>query len=341
MTARERIKQAIAWVLQLRLVRAALTYSEHRGAMLADAITYRSLFGIFASVLLGFSLVALWFEGNAEAMTALGEMLDNLLPGITSVIDITQIEAPTGLTILGIASLLGIAWAAISAIASLRTALLDLGDTLRDDQGAVWGSLRDLLFAVGFAVLLVSATVLSAFSGAGIETLASWLGLSTVSTPVAVMTQLAGIAVVFIVDLFTVALMFRLLADFTASSAALWQGALLGAAGLTVLQTLSSLFVKGATSNPLLASFAVLIALLLWVNLSVQVVLIASSYIMVATRDHAGRGESGGALVHTFAERRQFRAEQLVAAAERELNAAQGAVAAEREHAEPGYSRKS
>ena len=63
-----------------------------------------------------------------------------------------------------------------------------------------------------------------------------------------------------------------------------WPGAFYGAIGLTVLQQLSSLFVGGAASNPLLASFASLIALLLWFNLSAQVILIAGAYIITERR---------------------------------------------------------
>ena len=52
--------------------------------------------------------------------------------------------------------------------------------------------------------------------------------------------------------------------------------------GLTVLRELSSFFARGATSNPLLASFATLIALLVWINLPTQVILISSCYFIVA-----------------------------------------------------------
>jgi hypothetical protein len=59
--------------------------------------------------------------------------------------------------------------------------------------------------------------------------------------------------------------------------------------GLTVLQQLSGLFVGGATSNPLLVTFASLIALLLWLNLSAQVILIAVAYIFTLVREGEDR----------------------------------------------------
>ncbi len=58
----------IAWALALKPVRAFLLYREHRGPMLADSITYRTLFSVFAGVLLGFSLAALWLADNPDGV---------------------------------------------------------------------------------------------------------------------------------------------------------------------------------------------------------------------------------------------------------------------------------
>ena len=53
--------------------------------------------------------------------------------------------------------------------------------------------------------------------------------------------------------------------------------------------SLQRLFVGGAKSNPLLASFASLLALLLWLNLSTQVILLASSFIVVSEQQEHDR----------------------------------------------------
>ncbi|PIJ29388.1 hypothetical protein BMH30_10830, partial [Leucobacter sp. OLES1] len=108
----------------------------------------------------------------------------------------------------------------------------------------------------------------------------------------------------------------------------------LGALALTILQELSGLFVRGAAANPLLATFAALIALLLWVNLSVQAILIASSYIITATAETHDRVRLRyGA--ETFAQRRRQQAEDRVRVAKAELRAAQEAEREEREGIRP------
>lgn len=73
---------AIAWALSRRPVRAALLYSERRGPMLADSVTYRALFSVFAGVLLGFSIAALWLAGNPDAWRAIIQAVQSAVPGL-------------------------------------------------------------------------------------------------------------------------------------------------------------------------------------------------------------------------------------------------------------------
>lgn len=323
------IQRIVAFALQRRVVRAFLLYSEHRGSMLADSITYRALFSVFAGVLLGFSIAALWLGGNPEAMGALVNALDEAIPGLTDVVDPSQIDAPTGFSVVGAVALIGLVGAAISAIGSLRTALLVLADRVHDDGFFLWVLLRNLLVAIGFGGLLVVSAALSVGATASISVLANTLHIDEISGATQILTRIASIAVVLIIDTLAIALVFKLLSKVEAPARALWGGALLGGIGLTVLQELSGLFVRGATSNPLLASFAALIALLLWFNLSAQVILIASSYIITATAESHDRVRMKyGA--STLVQRRLQRAEDAVQVANAELRAAQEAETRER-----------
>ncbi|MBK0420142.1 YihY/virulence factor BrkB family protein [Leucobacter sp. CSA1] len=326
------VQRLIARALQLRLVRSYLLYSEHKGAMLADSITYRALFSVFAAVLLGFSLAALWLSGNPDALRSLTEALDAVIPGLSDFVSPEAIQVRTGFTIVGAVSLVGLVGAAISAIASLRIALRVLADELTDDTFFLWVLLRNLLVGIAFGGLLVVAAAASFLGSAGIGIVTGWLGVGEDSDVASVLTRGFGIVVVFAIDTVAIALVFRLLSGVSAPARALWSGAVIGGVGLTVLQELSGLFVRGATSNPLLASFASLIALLLWFNLSAQVILLASSYIVTATAETSDRIRSkyGAA---TLAQRRRQRAEDAVRAATLELHAAQEAEQHEMEQA--------
>ncbi len=310
-------------------MRAYLRYAEHRGPALADSVTYRALFSLFAAALLGFSLAALWLGGNPDAMNALIAALDSVIPGLTDAIDLRSVKAPGGFALAGIVSLVGLIAAAIGAIGSLRQAIRELADTAGEDAGPVFVLLRQILVAVAFGGLLLVAAVLSVASSAGLRGAAEVVGLPLHSTALEWIVRAAGIVTVFAIDTAAIALMFWLLSGVRAPARALWTGAAAGGVALVVLQELSGLFVRGAAANPLLASFAALVALLLWVNLSVQVILLSSSLIIVGTAEaHDRVRERYGA--STLAQFRRRRAEDRLQVAAKALRIAQEAEAAER-----------
>jgi membrane protein len=326
------IRRVIAWALSLKIVRAFLHYSEHRGPMLADSITYRTLFSVFAGVLLGFSIAGFWLAGNPDARRALVDAVDAAVPGLVGhggVIDVSAITAPAGLTVAGILSLVGLVGAAIGAIGSLRTALRLLADRVGDDLFFLWVVLRNLGLAIGIGAALAVSAGVSMLATAGIGLVTAWLGLGADDPFAVVVARIVSVLGVFVLDGLVVAVSFRLLSGMKPPAPALWTGALIGAVGLTVLQELSGLFIGGAKSNPLLASFASLIALLLWFNLSAQVILIASAYIVVATEESQDRVRIRYGAT-TFAQRRLQQAEDAVRLATGELERARAAEAKER-----------
>lgn len=326
------VSRSIAWALQRKPVRAFLLYSEHRGAVLADSVTYRTLFSVFAGVLLGFSIAALWLAGDPAAWQALIDAVNRVIPGLVGedgLIKLDDITAPTGLTIAGVIATIGLAGAAIGAIGSLRTAMRAIADEMTDDVLFVWVLLRNLALAVGIGGALVAAAGVTFLGTAGVGILADLLGFADTNPLVQFGGWFVSLLVVFALDAIAVAVLFRALSGVRARKKTLWSGALLGAAGLTVLQQLSGLFVGGATSNPLLASFASLIALLLWLNLSSQVILIATAYIVTSVREEQDRVRYRFGAT-TFLQRRVQRAEDAVSAAARELEKARELEADER-----------
>ncbi|HAS33524.1 MAG: ribonuclease BN [Zunongwangia sp.] len=329
------VARAIRWMLTLKLVRALLLYSERRGPQLADSITYRTLFSVFAGVLLGFSFAALWLSGNPDAYQALVGAVNQAIPGLIGtdgegLIDADAIQAPAGLSITGAIATVGLVGAAIGAIGSLRLAIRSIADRTTDDLMFVWVLLRNLGLAIGIGAGLVASAAATILGTAGVGIVTDWLGRPDEGPLEVLLTRLVTIVAVFALDALVVAAAFFLLSGVKPSGRALWSGALLGAVGLTVLQQLSGLFVGGASSNPLLASFASLIALLLWINLSAQVILIASAYIVTGVEEDRDRVRAKyGA--STFAQRRVQRAERSVQTAVGELEAAREAERAERE----------
>lgn len=326
------LSRVTAWALARRPVRAFLVYSRARGPMLADSVTYRTLFALFAGVLLGFSLAALWLAGNREAWNALVGSLDAAIPGLLELVDLDEVPQLAGFSIAGVVSAVALLGAAIGAVGSLRSALRTIAGVATDDVLFVWVLLRNLLLAIGIGAGLAAAAAATFLATAGLTVLTDWLGIPEDSPALGFVAWLVSALVVFGLDTVVVAASFRLLAGVRPRAKTLWTGAMLGGLGLTVLQQLSGLFVGGASANPLLASFASLIALLLWLNLSSQVILLAAAYIVTGVEEDLDRvGARHGAT--TLAQFRVRRAELAVQAMADELRAARDAEAKERESA--------
>lgn len=315
------IARIIAWALTLKPVRAVLLYSEHRGPMLADSVTYRALFSVFAGVLLGFSIAGLVLSGNPQLLQSLIDAVDSAIPGLIGdqgIIDPASITIPLGLTITTVVSIIALVGAAIGAIGSLRAAFRALADKQNDDLFFLWVLLRNLIIAIGIGAAFAASAMITFFANAGIGALSQFLGLSEGNPLSVIGTRVVSLLLVFVLDAAAIAVLFRTLSGVKASWRTLLPGAFYGAIGLTVLQQLSSLFVGGASSNPLLASFASLIALLLWFNLSAQVILLAGAYIITSVDEEQDRVRARfGA--STFAQRRVRRAEEAVRLATEEL----------------------
>lgn len=330
------VKSVIAWVLRLKVVRAYLLYSERRGAMLADSVTYRALFSVFAGLLLGFSVASIWLAGNPEAWKPIVAAIDSAIPGLVGedgiVKDPTSIE-PVGFTVTGIFSLVALVGAALGAIGSLRTAVRSIAGTVQDDVLFIWVILRNLALAAGIAVAFVAAAAVTFLARIGLSFITDLLGLPGDSVIAEWSIRVVSLLVVYALDVVLILGVFLLLSGLRAPAPAVWSGALLGGLGLLILQELSSLFVGGATSNPLLATFASLVALLIWMNLSTQVILIACAYITTGAEEAHDRVSSAES-AQTLAQRRVRRAQQEVMIATRALRAAEEAESAERNAAE-------
>lgn len=322
------IKQMLRW----RLVRAALLYSGRRGPVLADAVTYRALFSVFAGVLLGFSVAALWLSGNDAAWNAVVSAVNSAVPGLLTtadapgVVDVADIHAPTGLSVAGIISLLGLIGSALGAIGALRTAMRTIAATTAEDVAWYLVMLRNLALALLIGIAFAAAATLTFAGELIVRSIGEgWGSRAAVSWIVRVLSLL----VVFALNAVLIATAFRILSGVRTRLRTLWGGAALGAVALLVLQELSGLFVGGAKSNPLLTSFASLLALLLWLNLSTQVILLSSAFIIVsAQRDNDRVAAKYGA--QTLAEAAVQLAEKDVQAATAALRAAQSAAGQQR-----------
>lgn len=278
------VQSLMAVVSKWRVWRTWMHYSDKRGPMLADAITYRALFGVFATVLLAFSLAGILFTSNPEAKEYFITVVDNVIPGLLGpggLVDPDSIAAVTSFSITGAISLFVLLMAAIAAISSCRTSVEVLCNVKTSQIPFFIGILRDLLFAVFMVLMFALATGIMHFGSFAANQFFDWLGIPSASPWAFWLLSGFSYLLVLLVNMMLIILFYRVFSGMRVREKGQYLGALLGGVALLVLQMFSNFFVRGAADNPLLASFASLIALLLWMNLSAQVILLAVSFVFV------------------------------------------------------------
>ncbi|MBF0673398.1 MAG: YihY/virulence factor BrkB family protein [Salinibacterium sp.] len=287
----DRIKQLIAWVTASRPVRVFQHYLLKRGPILASGLSYQALFAVFAAIWVAFSVAGLVITGNEELTQAIFALIDSYAPGLIDSGDGEGAIDPDDLTEAGIFGWTGVIAAggllftALGWLASARDAVRVMFELPPERLNIVLLRLKDAGLGLLLGVAVIVSAGLLVFSTQAVEWTFELVGIDPDSWFASAIGSGVGLLLMFVVDAVTLAALYRFLAGLRIPVRRLATGALLGAAGIGVLKVLGSALLGGATRNPLLASFAVIIGLLIWFNFLCQVILIAGTWIAVGMRD--------------------------------------------------------
>lgn len=276
-----RVKALLTWWQHSRAGRANARFGAAGGGLLTGGIAYASLFAVFSGLTLGYTVFMLVLGSNQHLKDTVLRTVASSLPGLVDtgdgegLIRPDQLRMSAGLSVAGVVAVVALVLSALSAVAALQTALRAMwGD--RQQGSAVTIKLRELggFAAMGLAVLL------SAVLGLALTSVADWL-LGAVGWDAAARFagRALGILITFVVDAVTFVVMVRVLAGQRPPRKDLVGGAVIAAVGLGVVRVLGTSVVSGSVrSNPVLASFAVIVVLLLWINLVARIVLLAAAW---------------------------------------------------------------
>jgi len=279
-------------VQKLKPVRVFRRYGDRRGALLAAGLSFQAVFAVFAAIWVAFSIAGLALTANQQLRDALFDLIGNAVPGLLdrggssdgAISEKALLSAPA-LSWTGAIALVGTLFTAVGWLGSARDAIRDLAGLAAPATNFALLKLKDLGLALAFGVALIVSAVLSVFSTAAMNATLGLLGVDQHSVGAIVVARIIGLALMFGLDACVLAALYRILAGVAIPRAPLWQGALLGALALGVLKVLGTSLLGGATKNPLLASFAVIIGLMIWFNLICQVILIAAAWVIVTATD--------------------------------------------------------
>lgn len=295
----QNIAALTARVMRLKPVRVFLQYAAHNGPLMAAGLSFQAIFAVFAALWVGFAIAGFVISSNPEFEDAFLGLLRSNVPGLIGgnsgdgAIDPDDLFSTGILTWTGAIAAVGLLFTALGWLDSGRTAVRNIFGLPAAPANFLLVKVKDLGIAVGFGITLILSAALTVFSTAALATVFGWLGIDAASGFTVVVARIVGLLIALVLDVLVLGAFYRIVSGIAIPWRILAQGTVIGAVALGVLKALGSSLLGGASSNPLLASFAVIIGLLIWFNFICQVILLAASWIAV-TSDDSGVSLTGG-----------------------------------------------
>ncbi|WP_213814423.1 YihY/virulence factor BrkB family protein [Glaciihabitans sp. dw_435] len=287
-----RVSAIVARVVKLKPVRVFTEYGSRRGPILASGLAYQAIFAVFAAIWVVFSVIGLFLEANKPLQDSLFALISTSVPGLldtgdgTGAIDTKTLLETGVLSWTGAIALGGLFFTALGWLASGRDSVRTMFGLGAPKTNFILLKLKDLGLGLGFGVALLVSAAMSVLSTSALDVVFGWVSIDPDNSIAGiVIVRIVGLLIVLGLDTIVLAAFFRFVAGIQIPFRRLAGGALLGGIGLGVLKALGSVLLGGATNNPLLASFAVIIGLLIWFNLTCQVILISAEWIAVGMTD--------------------------------------------------------
>ena len=287
----QRLKPAIDWVMGLRPVRVFLHYTDKLGPLLSFGLSYQAIFAVFAAIWVGFAVAGFIVQGDPILLNAVYNFISTNIPGLigdgsgNGAISRETLADTQVLRITGVIAAGGLAFTALGWIASGRSAIRTMFGLDNSETNFLLLKLRDAGLAIGFGLAVVASAALSVASSAALNWLLSLVSINEDSVAARTVAQIIALVIVLVLDTATLGVFYRVVSGIKIPFRMLAQGTIIAALALGALKFGGGFLLEGATRNPLLASFAVIIGLLIWFNLICQIILIGSAWIAVSSDD--------------------------------------------------------
>ncbi len=273
-----RATSLVARFKKTRPGRAVQRYSSHRGNVLAGGVAYNGLLSVAAAVVVGSTLAAVVVGRAPSLRDALLRFLGRTIPGIvkgadggSGLIDASSLSAKPITSVVSLIALLIGLNTASRYVGALRAAMqVMLG---HDAHSALRGKARDAVALGSLALMaLLAASIQVAAASA-----ATWIGADNGGRTVAV--RVVAVVATLAVDGAFVFVAMTVLGGAGRPYRALLPAVGAAAVAIAVLRSVSSLVLGASISNPILAPFAAVIAILVWVDLVTRIVLLAAAWV--------------------------------------------------------------
>jgi membrane protein len=278
-----RVRDRWRWVQRLRPWRAFSHFTDVGGNVLSAGMSYQAMFAVFAALWVGFGMFGIWLRGRPELLQSLVDHINRLVPGLLGddgLIALPTLLATRSIDWTSIVAGLALLWVTITWFTGTRRAIrIIFGLEVKQYRNALMLKLRDFLLAILFLAALLVSAALTVASTSLTEMLFDLFGGGAGNWLLSGLGVTARYLAMYVFDLLLLLAIHWLLAEVRVPWWALFRGCAIGAGVLFGLKVLGASLLGGASSNPLLASFAVIVGLLIWFNLVCRTVLLTASWI--------------------------------------------------------------
>ncbi|WP_053387200.1 YihY/virulence factor BrkB family protein [Leucobacter japonicus] len=287
------------WVQRLRPVRTYLHFSDVGGVVLSGGMSYQALFAVFAALWLGFGVFGITLRSRPELLDSVIEQINLFIPGLVGedgvgVVPITELMSARTLDWASAIAGAVLLWVALNWFTGTRRSIrIIFGLEVRQYRNPVLLKLRDFVLAIIFFLAILVSAALAVLSSNLADQFFTWIGAGADNWLLGTLGTLARFGAVYVFDVILLLAMHRYLAEVRVPRWRLIAGCALGALVLLALKIVGGVAIGGTTSNPLLATFAVFVGLLIWFNLICRTLLLTSSWIATGLDHELGLPPEG------------------------------------------------
>jgi membrane protein len=265
------------------LVRAARRYSTDNGGQLASVITVPGFLSFFPLVALALSIAGFVAHYDQHAQEQITKGISGFFPGLIgsgkgqiNVSDIADKRTATG-----IVGLVGLLFGGLGWVSALRSTLRQIWHQPQLERNPIMARVFNLGALIGIGVAVLASLFVTVVATAAAHVVVDHTPIPSGGIT-EVLLRIVAIVLALVGDTALFGFMFLRLPEPGARFRHVARGVFFAAVGFEILKSVGAIYISRTTHNPLYASFAVIIGLLVWVNLTAQLFLFSAVWTVTA-----------------------------------------------------------